>query len=99
VDVKASGAEGRRTPPPGLGVMLRGARVRRGLGQREAGRLAGLSQGYLSHLEQGARVPSMAVAEVLADVLGLTLAECQQLYGGAVTDAGRCHPRRIQQAA
>lgn len=89
----------RRTPPPSLGRMLRQARTRRGVGQREAGRLAGLSQGYLSHLEHGTRTPSMAVAEALADVLDLTRAERQQLYAAAVTDAGRCHPHRLLQAA
>jgi transcriptional regulator with XRE-family HTH domain len=89
----------RRTPPAELGQMLRRARARRGLGQTEAGRLAGLSKGYLCHLENGTRTPSMAVAEVLADVLRLTLTECQQLYGTAVTDAGRSHPGRLQQAA
>jgi transcriptional regulator with XRE-family HTH domain len=89
----------RRTPPSGLGQMLRSARTRRGLGQGEAGRLAGLSQGYLSNLERGQRSPSMAVAEALANVLQLSLPECQQLYGAAVTDAGRCNPQRLQQAA
>jgi transcriptional regulator with XRE-family HTH domain len=79
--------------------MLRQARQRCGLGQREAGRLAGLSQGYLSHLEHGTRTPSRAVAEALAAVLPLSPAERHQLYGIAVTDAGRCHPRRLEQAA
>jgi transcriptional regulator with XRE-family HTH domain len=89
----------RRIPPPGLGAMLRRARIRRSLGQKEAGRLAGLSQGYLCHLEHGRRLPSMVVAEALACVLQLTEAERQQLYGAAVTDAGRCHPARLGQAA
>jgi hypothetical protein len=39
------------------------------------------------------------VAEALANVLQLSLPECQQLYGAAVTDAGRCNPQRLQQAA
>lgn len=73
--------------------MLARARIRQGLGQRETGRLAGLSQGYLSHLEHGTRTPSRAVAESLAGVLGLSLAERDELYGVAVTDAGRCRPR------
>lgn len=79
--------------------MLTRARTRQGLGQREACRLAGVSQGYLSHLEHGTRTPSRAVAEALATVLGLSLTECAELYGVAVTDAGRCRPRAQRQTA
>lgn len=89
----------RRVPPPSLGPMLIRARNRQGLGQREACRLAGVSQGYLSHLEHGTRTPSRAVAEALAQVLGLSLAECAELYGVAVTDAGRCRPRAPERQA
>jgi transcriptional regulator with XRE-family HTH domain len=99
MEVKALEGRERRLPPPALGPMLQQARARSGLGQRQASRLAGLSQGYLCHLEQGARTPSRAVAEVLADVLGLTPGERQQLYGVAVTDAGRYCRRRLQRAA
>lgn len=99
MDVQAQQGENRRIPPPALGRMLRQARQRRGLGQQEAGRLAGLSPGYLCHLEQGTRTPSMAVAEALADVLGLSLAECQQLYRVAVTDAGRYSRRPLERVA
>ncbi|MER7309937.1 helix-turn-helix transcriptional regulator [Streptomyces griseoluteus] len=79
--------------------MLRRARTRRGLGQGETGRLVGLSQGYISNLERGQRTPSLTVAEALADVLGLSLRECQQLYAAAVTDAGRYSRQRLPQAA
>ncbi|MCX4671580.1 helix-turn-helix domain-containing protein [Streptomyces sp. NBC_01381] len=62
----------RRTPPDEFGPMLRCARERAGIGQREAARLVGVSQGYLWLLEAGRRVPSVAVAEVLATTLALT---------------------------
>ena len=84
----------RRTPPEDLGPMLRAARVRTGIGQREAGRRAGVSQGYLWLLEAGQRVPSTAVAEVLEEVLALTVEERAQLRAAAVDDAGRSNPAR-----
>lgn len=85
----------RRTPPQALGPLLRAARERAGLSQSEAARRAGVGQSYVWLLERGQRTPSMAVAELLADVLALTLDECRTLYGCAVTDAGRSHPDRV----
>lgn len=84
----------RRTPPEGLGAMLRTARERAGLGQREAAREAGVSQGHLWALEAGRRVPSAAVAEDLAAVLTLASDELAQLRAAAVDDAGRSNPAR-----
>ncbi|MEV5611504.1 helix-turn-helix transcriptional regulator [Streptomyces sp. NPDC052225] len=84
----------RRTPPKALGPLLRDARQRAGLTQGQTSRDAGIPQPYLSRLEAGQRVPSMAVAERLADVLRLTLPECRTLYAAAVSDAGRSHPAR-----
>ncbi|MEV8036730.1 helix-turn-helix transcriptional regulator [Streptomyces sp. NPDC086182] len=84
----------RRTPPEGLGPMLRGARERQGLGVRELARLVGLSAGYAAHLEAGSRCPSWTVAERLIEVLQLNDAEQGQLQQAAVTDAGRDHPVR-----
>ncbi|MFE7648672.1 helix-turn-helix domain-containing protein [Streptomyces phaeoluteigriseus] len=84
----------RRVPPQSLGPLLRNARERAGLSQAETGRRIGTPQGYIWMLERGQRTPSMALAELLADTLGLTLEECRTLYGVAVTDAGRSHPDR-----
>lgn len=84
----------RRTPPEGLGPMLRAARERADLGQREAARRAGVSQGHLWLLEAGQRVPSAAVAEDLAAALALTAEEREQLHAAAVDDAGRSNPAR-----
>ncbi|WP_405580689.1 helix-turn-helix domain-containing protein [Streptomyces sp. NBC_01092] len=74
--------------------MLRAARERAGLGQREAARRTGVSQGYLWLLEAGQRAPSAVVAEMLAAVLALTDEEREQLRAAAVDDAGRSHPAR-----
>ncbi|MGW3846888.1 helix-turn-helix transcriptional regulator [Streptomyces fagopyri] len=80
--------------PDGLGSLLRAARERAGLGLRQAGRLAGISGGYLANLEAGARCPSRSVAERLADLLLLDDEEREQLRAAAVTDAGRDSPWR-----
>ncbi|MGP4008166.1 helix-turn-helix domain-containing protein [Streptomyces sp. 4N124] len=84
----------RRTPPEELGPMLRAARERAGLGQREAARRAGVSQGHLWMLEAGQRVPSASVAEDLVEALALTPEESGQLRAAAVSDAGRSNPAR-----
>lgn len=84
----------RRVPPAGFGPMLRTARERAGLGQREAARDLGLSAGYMAHLEAGERCPSATVADRIADLLGLDQAEREQLLAAAVDDAGRDHPER-----
>ncbi|MCU1616872.1 MAG: family transcriptional regulator [Frankiales bacterium] len=84
----------RRTPPAGLGPMLGAARMRAGYRLREAARRAGINHAYLLHLETGQRVPSMAVATSLAEMLDLDEAERAQLFAAAVDDAGRSHPGR-----
>jgi transcriptional regulator with XRE-family HTH domain len=84
----------RRTPPAGLGPLLRSARARACLTQGEAARDAGIPQPYLSMLEGGLRVPSEVVARALAATLRLNLDECGLLYSAAVNDAGRSHPHR-----
>lgn len=84
----------RRTPPAELGPMLAAARERAGLAQRQASVAAGLVPSYLGLIEHGRRTPSLVVAQRLAEVLDLTAEERVQLYGAAVTDAGRSHPSR-----
>jgi transcriptional regulator with XRE-family HTH domain len=79
----------RRTPPAAVGVMLRAARNRAGLGVRETARRAGIVHSHLIGLEQGTRCPSAAVAEALAIVLDLDPAERTLLASAAVNDAGR----------
>lgn len=84
----------RRTPPEGLGPMLRAARERAGLGVRETARRAGLSSGYVADLEANRRTPSRTVAEQLADVLTLSEGDRTLVLAAAVDDAGRDHPWR-----
>lgn len=84
----------RRMPPPELGSVLRAARERAGLGARETARRAGLSAGYVTNLEKGARRPSRSVALRLADVLDMGEGERAVMLAGSVADAGRDHPWR-----
>lgn len=79
----------RRLPPAGLGAMLRAARERRGLSQRRVAEAARIGRSYLAHLEADRRVPSVAVAVGLAEVLGLDGDERVRLLSVAVADAGR----------
>ncbi|OEJ29795.1 hypothetical protein AR457_29905 [Streptomyces agglomeratus] len=74
--------------------MPRQARERAGLGLREAARKAGLSGGYVTHLEAGDRSLSLTLAKRIAEALELGEDEQAMLYGVAVTDAGRDHPAR-----
>lgn len=52
-----------------LGAELRRRRRARGLSQREAAQIIGISQGFLWFLEQGHRAPRGEVAEALIEVL------------------------------
>lgn len=84
----------RRVPPAELGPMLRSARVRAGLGLREAARSIGISSGYLADLEHGDRCPSVTVGKLLFQVLCLTDDEGRVLAASVVADRGRDHPLR-----
>jgi transcriptional regulator with XRE-family HTH domain len=84
----------RRTPPAGLGPVLRAARDHAGLSQSQLARRVGLTPGYLAKLENGTRCPSVTVAGRLAVVLALGDDERGQLLAAAVDDAGADHPYR-----
>lgn len=88
----------RRTPPPEFGPTLAAGRCAAGLGLREAARLVGISHNYLRDLEAGTRCPSVSVATTLADALGLDDNGRAVILAGAVSDAGRDHPRRARRA-
>jgi transcriptional regulator with XRE-family HTH domain len=61
----------RHTLPADLAAALRAARQDRGLGLREAARLAGIDPGHLCRIELGERCPSVAVARDLVAALEL----------------------------
>lgn len=56
-----------------LGTDLRKARERRGLGQRETARLAGISPETLSNLERGDGYPNLHTLECVCAVLHLRI--------------------------
>jgi transcriptional regulator with XRE-family HTH domain len=60
-----------------LGARIREARERAGLKQTYIERAAGISQAYLSDIEngQGRRGPSVFIVQAIAQVLGITTSE------------------------
>ncbi|MEU6703869.1 helix-turn-helix domain-containing protein [Streptomyces wuyuanensis] len=77
--------------------MLRQARLRAGLGFRQAARLAGISHSHLNWLETGRRCPSASTAEQLATALRLTAEEREALSAASVRGAGRDRRTRSKQ--
>lgn len=75
--------------------MLKMARERAGIGQREAARKAGISSGFMCELERGLKCPSVPVATELHRVLHLTEDEAQILASATVAGRGRAHPYRV----
>ncbi len=64
-----------RAGVPTLGQKLRSAREARNQTQVQLAAAAGISQGYLSQLEQDEREPTLSIAARLAGVLGVSLDE------------------------
>ncbi|MGW5178952.1 helix-turn-helix domain-containing protein [Streptomyces sp. NPDC004082] len=71
---------------PAFGRRLRGLRVARGLSQTAlVGE--GMSTGYLSRLESGARQPTERAVAFLAERLGLEVADFEEPAGGSLANA------------
>ena len=68
-------ADASQTGHQTLGQRIRAAREARGASQVIVAEAAGISQGYLSQLEQDEREPALSIAARLARVLGLSLDE------------------------
>lgn len=85
----------RRVPPPELGPALKARRLALGLGLRETARRVGISHGHLVGIEAGRYCPSLAVADALADVLGLGEADRELLDASAVPEVGYSKPGRV----
>jgi DNA-binding XRE family transcriptional regulator len=66
-------AAAKQTGVPTLGQRLRSVRGARQQTQAQLAELAGISQGYLSQLEQDEREPTLSIAVRLAGALGVTL--------------------------
>ena len=56
-----------------MGLLVREARLRRGLGQAELARRAATTQTYVSRVERGATTPSLPTLERLLGAMGLWL--------------------------
>lgn len=68
-----------RQQPPGS--IVRAWRLARGLSQRELAWQSGMSQGMISHLEGGRRVPTLWDLRHLAKPLGIPLPELLRAFG------------------
>lgn len=73
-----------------IGKAIRDARRRRNWPQGKLAQLAGMTQAYISFLEQGRRDPSWSTIKKTAEVLGLTV---EQLICGQDTSRGRCQAK------
>jgi DNA-binding XRE family transcriptional regulator len=60
------------TVPAALGALVRELRTERGLRQQDLARLAGISQPYISQLENGLMLPPSSILSSIAQVLGVT---------------------------
>lgn len=72
---EAEGLETFTNMPKPLGDRIRDLRSERGLRQQDLARLAGVSQPYVSQLENGFLIPPINVLGAIAQVLGLTAEE------------------------
>ena len=68
-------AEARQTGRQTLGQRIRAARESIGQSQVNLAAVAGISQGYLSQLEQDEREPTLSIAARIAQALSLSLDE------------------------
>lgn len=55
----------------GEGSVIRGVRKHRGKSQEEIAAIVGITQGYLSDVERGAKAPTLEVLDRISDALGL----------------------------
>ena len=67
-----------------LGVSIRKIRLAKGLSQGEMQKRTGILRSYLSRVENGHTVPSLATLQRLASALGVALADFFVVEGGAV---------------
>ena len=67
-----------------LGVSIRKIRLAKGLSQGEMQKRTGILRSYLSRVENGHTVPSLATLQRLASAMGVALADFFVAEGGAV---------------
>lgn len=86
--------------PASTGVMLRQARMVRGLSVADAARAAAISPAYLSRLESDAvKKPSPHVLHQLSEALGVPYAELMRLSGYRLPGQSDEHARGAVSAA
>jgi transcriptional regulator with XRE-family HTH domain len=88
---------GGTAPTEDVGAVLRRLRTQRALSMRQLARLADLSQPFLSNIENGRSMPSIATLYRLAEALGVSAQEL--LPGPADADVGVATASAIAAAA
>jgi DNA-binding XRE family transcriptional regulator len=71
----------------GNGSVIRGLRQYRGKSQQDVATAAGITQGYFSDVERGAKVPTVAVLDAISDALDCDRRWLRALERGRVTGA------------
>lgn len=61
-----------------FGEKLRSLRIRRGLTTRELGELLSVNQSHVTRMEQGKRIPNVAMVVKIAAVFGVTVDQLVQ---------------------
>jgi len=61
-----------------FGEKLRTLRMRRGLTTRELGELLGVNQSHVTRMEQGQRIPNVAMVMKVAAIFGVTVDQLVQ---------------------
>lgn len=61
-----------------FGEKLRTLRMRRGLTTRELGELLGVNQSHVTRMEQGQRMPNVAMVMKVAAIFGVTVDQLVQ---------------------
>lgn len=61
-----------------FGEKLRSLRTQRGLTTRELGELLGVNQSHVTRMEQGKRIPNVAMVVKIAAVFGVTVDQLVQ---------------------
>lgn len=70
-----------------LGETVRALREQRGLTQEELGRLVGVGQGMIGHIETGRRQPALHTAMLLARALHVSIDELMMDEAGEMLPA------------
>ncbi len=82
---KCSAAQTERRPEAAIGTRLRALRTQRGMTLEQVASVAGLTRGFLSHLERGGTSASVGSLYRICDALGVEVASLFEPAGANLT--------------